>query len=105
MKIDKKIIDEYKHYGVTLVKNIIHHSWIEKLIIGVDKNFNNPSRYKCVYEKDENNEIFYDDYCNWQRIDEYKDFLFNSNIAKLASILMQSKTWEQFQKDMLLIII
>ena len=42
-------------------------------------------------KKKNNKEVFYDDYCNWNRIEEYKDFIFNSNIAKIAAQLMKSK--------------
>ena len=75
--MEKDIIDNYQNYGVSLVKNVISNDWLEKLAAGVKKNFENPSQYKCVYEEEDGKEIFYDDYCNWQRIEEYTDFIFN----------------------------
>ena len=74
--MDQKKIDFYQNNGVVLLKKIINEYWLNKLEIGIEKNFSNPSIYKCVYEKKGNHELFYDDYCNWQRILEYKDFLF-----------------------------
>ena len=62
----------------------------------------NPSQYKCVYEEKDGKEIFYDDYCNWQRIEEYKEFIFNSNIAKIAAQLMQSKKVNLFHEHILI---
>ena len=50
--------------------NIISLDWVEKLKIGIIENFKNPSKYKCVYEKNDNIELFYDDYCNWNRIND-----------------------------------
>ena len=73
---------------------------IESFII--KKNFKNPSKYKCVYEKFENKELFYDDYCNWQKIDEYKDFLFNSNLPKIASKLLRSSKINLFHEHVLI---
>ena len=61
MKIDQKSIDKYQMNGVVLLKNIISLEWVEKLKKGIIENFKNPSKYKCVYEKNENNELFYDD--------------------------------------------
>ena len=92
MLLIESAIDDYQNYGVTVLRNIISIEWIKKLQIGVIKNFQNPSKYKCVYEKNDKKELFYDDYCNWQRISEYKDFMFNSNIAYIASQLMKSST-------------
>ena len=89
--MEKEIIYNYQNHGVALVKNVISNGWLEKLAKGVEKNFENPSQYKCVYEEENGKEIFYDDYCNWRRIEEYSDFIFNSGIAKIAATLMQSK--------------
>ena len=54
-----------------------------------------------MYEKKDSIELFYDDYCNWQRIKEYKDFLFNSNIAMIAAQLMQSQKVNLFHEHVL----
>ena len=61
-----------------------------------------PSKYKCVYEKNKNKELFYDDYCNWNRILEYKNFIFNSNISYVAKTLMQSKKINLFHEHVLI---
>ena len=56
MKLNKKTIDNYQKNGVVLLKNIIEISWIKLLAKGVKKNFINPSKFKCVYEKKNNQE-------------------------------------------------
>ena len=84
MNIDNRIIEEYSDYGVVVIRNIITPYWLKKLTIGIEKNFKKPSKYKCVYEKKGEKEIFLDDYCNWLRIQAYKDFIFHSNIARIA---------------------
>ena len=102
MNIDSHIIEEYFDYGVVMIRNVITPYWLKKLAIGIEKNFKNPSKYKCVYEKKGEKEIFFDDYCNWQKIREYKDFFFHSNIARLASRLMDSKTVNLFHEHILI---
>ena len=102
MLLDKKIIDFYQKQGVVLLKNVLSKNWINILKAGIIKNFNNPSKYKCVYEKSKDIELFYDDYCNWQRIFEYKDFLFNSGIASIASQLINSKKINLFHEHVLI---
>ena len=88
--------------GVVVLNNVINKHWLKKLQIGIQKNFSDPSKYKCVYEKINNKELFYDDYCNWKRILEYKDFLFNSGIANIASQLMNSKKVNLFHEHVLI---
>ena len=102
MIIDTVSINEYQNTGVVVLRNIIGNHWLEKLAIGIKKNFVNPSIYKCVYDKKDSKELFYDDYCNWQRILEYKDFFFNSNIADIALQLMQSKKVNLFHEHVLI---
>ncbi len=100
--IDKKISNEFQNNGVVLLKKIIDQKWIEELRKGIEYNFLYPSKYKCVYEEADNQEIFYDDYCNWQRIKEYKNFVFNSDIAKIAGLLMQSNKVNLFHEHVLI---
>ena len=102
IKLENKKIDIYQKNGVVSLKNIIAKYWLEKLKIGIQKNFSNPSKYKCVYEKNHNKELFYDDYCNWKRITEYKDFLYKSEIANIASQLMNSKKVNIFHEHVLI---
>ena len=102
MSVDQTIIDDYKKFGAVLIKNVISKNWIDKLSKGIEKNFKNPSKYKCVYEVKNGKEIFYDDYCNWQIIEEYKDFIFNSGIAKIASLLMKSQKVNLFHEHVLI---
>ena len=99
--LKKSIIDNYKNNGVVVLRNVINKRWINVLKRGLKINFQNPSKYKCIYEKSYKKELFYDDYCNWDRIEEYKDFIFNSNISNIAKILMQSNKVNLFHEHVL----
>ena len=95
-------IKDYNKDGVIILRNIISKKWINILKKGVKKNFENPSKYKCVYEEKNKKDIFYDDYCNWNKILEYKQFIFKSNISKIAKILMQSNKVNLFHEHVLI---
>ena len=58
MLVKEEIINDYKKHGVALLRDVIANSWLEKLAKGIEKNFQNPSQYKCVYEKEKGKEIF-----------------------------------------------
>jgi len=100
--IKNSIIKNYNKNGVVVLRNIISKKWINALKRGVKKNFENPSKYKCIYEENNKKEIFYDDYCNWNKIEEYKQFIFNSNISKIAKELMQSNKVNLFHEHVLI---
>ncbi len=102
MSINIKQINEFSKFGVTVLRNIISEYWLKQIKIGIEKNFKNPSIYKCVYEKKNGKELFYDDYCNWKRIPEYKDFFFTSGIAKIIAQLLQSKKINIFHEHVLI---
>ena len=99
--LKKSIINDYKKNGVVVLRNSVNKKWINILKHGVKKNFQNPSKYKCVYEKNNKKELFYDDYCNWNKIEEYKNFIFQSDIAIIAKVLMQSNKVNLFHEHVL----
>jgi ectoine hydroxylase-related dioxygenase (phytanoyl-CoA dioxygenase family) len=102
MKLNNKDILNYQTSGVVVLRNIISSRWLNKLGVGIRKNFESPSKYFCIYEKNKDKNLFYDDYCNWKRINEYKDFLFNSPLANIASDLMISKKVNIFHEHVLI---
>ena len=99
--VSSKIIKDYNNNGVVVLRNVVSQKWITILKRGLKKNFLNPSKYKCVYEKNNKKELFYDDYCNWKKIEEYKKFIFESDIGKIAQKLMQSNKVNVFHEHVL----
>ena len=47
--IDRNISNEFQENGVVLLKQVIDLEWIDELKKGIECNFLNPSKYKCVY--------------------------------------------------------
>ena len=45
---------------------------------------------------------FYDDYCNWQRIDEYRDFVEHSPAAGVVGPLMRANTVRIYHEHVLI---
>ena len=62
--INDKIRNEFLENGVVLLKQIMELDWILELQKGLEYNFQNPSIYKCDYEKYNGDEVFYDDKLN-----------------------------------------
>ncbi len=94
-------IEEYSEKGAIFLKNVFNKNWLKELSEGIEKNRKNPGPFACQYTPQENEGDFYDDYCNWSRIEEYKKFLFNSPAAEIAGHLTKSKEIRLFHEHIL----
>ena len=88
--IDDKMIQNFSKDGVVHCKGIFL-DWVDKLRIGVDKLINNPSPRERSYTPSDGTAPFFQDLVNWNRISEFEDFIFKSNLGFYAAKLMKSK--------------
>lgn len=75
--------------------------WVEALREGIAHNLAEPSPDVKIYTGQNGAGRFFGDYCNWARIAEYRDFIFNSPAAGIGGILMNSKTVRLFHEHVL----
>ena len=98
--IDREDIQNFRRDGAILCKGIFS-DWIESLRIGVDKLIANPSIRERSYVPEDGTSPFFQDLVNWNRIYEFNDFIFNSNIGYYASQLMKSNISRFFHDHVL----
>ena len=76
--------------------------WVDRLREGVERNMREPGPYATENVKlEEGKGRFFDDYCNWQRIGEFRSFVMESPAAELAGSLMQSISAQIFHDHVL----
>jgi ectoine hydroxylase-related dioxygenase (phytanoyl-CoA dioxygenase family) len=78
----------------------LFRAWVETLRRGVDKNIAAPSADVRLYDGAKGGR-FFGDYCNWDRIAEFRDFIFNSPAAAIAAKLMGSRSVRLFHEHVL----
>ncbi len=88
--IDQDTRTAYQRDGAVPLRQVVSLDWIERLREGVEENLRQPGPYAKHYTPEGNPGRFFGDYCNWQRIDAYRDFFFESPIKELAAQLMDS---------------
>ena len=89
--ISDKQISQFKKNGAIFLKSAFDITWIEKLKKGIEKDIKNPTpRFKSHTLKN-NIPAYLENYWTWDLIPEFKDFVFNSPYAKIASKLMSAK--------------
>ena len=89
-------IDFYKNQGAIVVKNIFR-PWIDLLRTGFEKVLREPGPHARENVKVEEGR-FFEDYCNWQRITEFKKFAEESSAAQIVAEATGSKTIQLFHE-------
>ena len=84
-------IKEFNKNGAILLKNKFDKKWIEKLKVGINKAKANPSPRFTNHTKDKNLPSYLEDFWTWDLHEEFKDFVYNSPTAKIASELLGAK--------------
>ena len=89
-------IDFYKNQGAIVINNIFS-PWIDLLRTGFDKVLKEPgphARENVINEEGR----FFEDYCNWQRINEFKKFAEESPAAQIVAEATGSKSIQLFHE-------
>ena len=100
--ITEQHISDFRRAGAICLRGLFEQHWLDSLADGVARNFENPGPYSTVYTKPGEPGGFYDDYCNWQQIDQYRRFLQQSPAAEIAGKLMGSKTARIYHEHVLI---
>lgn len=101
MNLSTKDIEFYKENGAIVVRGLFSPSELELLKQGIAENMAVPSELAIVASRPEDPGYFIEDFCNWQRIPAYRDFVFNSPAAATAGKLMQSRTVRLYHDHLL----
>ncbi|MBM3352304.1 MAG: phytanoyl-CoA dioxygenase [Betaproteobacteria bacterium] len=93
-------IELFQADGAIVLRGVFR-DWVEPLRAGVARNRASPSPLERTVRPADGSAAFFQDYCNWQRIPEYRAFVFESPAAALAARLMRSKTARFFHEHVL----
>ena len=98
--LDEQTVSEFRNNGVTVMRGVFK-DWVETLRDGVALNMREPDPTASIYTGENGGGRFFVDYCNWQRIPQYKDFIFNYPAAEIGAELMDSKMVQLFHEHVL----
>ena len=86
--------------GVALIRGLFADH-VDTLRAGVARNMADPGPYASTNDKPGETGLFFDDYCNWQRIPEFEEVVRRSAAAEVAADLMQSQSVQIFHDHVL----
>jgi len=98
--IDSVTTEAFRRDGACVLRGVFT-AWTETLRAGVARNLAEPSADVKIYQGKDGAGRFVGDYCNWDRIPEYRDFIFNSPAAAIGRALMGTKTVRLFHEHVL----
>ncbi|MGI9489432.1 MAG: phytanoyl-CoA dioxygenase family protein [Geminicoccaceae bacterium] len=93
-------IQQFTDDGAIVLRGVFQ-DWMTPLRDGIDKLMADPSPRERSYQPTDGSARFFQDLCNWQRIDEFQDFVMNSPAGGIAAALMRSKTGRFFHDHVL----
>jgi len=100
---DAADIEAFQRDGVVLLKGAFA-DWVETLRRGLARNLAAPEDFAFPCESTAEGEAgrFFDSYCNWQRIPEYREYVTRSCAASMAGQFMRSASAQFFHEHVFL---
>lgn len=98
--ISSEAREAYMRDGVICLRGAFE-PWVDALRAGVQRNRASPGPYFAENVQNSGEGSFWDDYCNWSRIPEFRQFVFDSDAARLAASVMGSRTAQLFHDHVL----
>lgn len=93
-------VERFQADGAVVLRGVFPE-WVERLRAGVAKVMAAPSPLERTYRPQDGSAPFFQDFCNWQRIPEFRAFVFESPAAEIAARLMRSRTARFFHDHVL----
>lgn len=93
-------INTFNDEGVVLIRGLFN-GFVEDIRKGIDHNMANPGQYAAENLQAGDTGRFFDDYCNWSRIEPFQKVIHDSPAAQVAADLMGSKRVQLFHDHVL----
>lgn len=92
----------YEADGAVCLRQCFSPRWIEALAVGFERNMADPGPNASCFTPAGNPGGYFDDFGNWDRIAEYRSFIFDSPAAEIAAGLMRSRSARLLLENMLI---
>ena len=94
------IVVAYQQDGAVLISGLFRDR-VAALSEAVSENMAAPSPFERSYKPVDGTAIFFQDYCNWQRIVGFREAMLDGPMAEAAALLMRSNTARVFHEHVL----
>jgi ectoine hydroxylase-related dioxygenase (phytanoyl-CoA dioxygenase family) len=95
---DTGVVDAFRRDGAVPIRGLLSEAQVETLRQGIERNRAEPGPLAQGHGADQ---TFFEDFCNWERIDEYEQAIRAADLGRLAAELMGSGTARLFHDHVL----
>ena len=99
--IDASLVDAFRADGCVIVRDLFSAGEVETVRLGIERNLVEPGPLFGVASRDDDPGRFVEDFCNWQRIPEYRAIAFETRAADVAGQLMGGSVVRLYHDHML----
>lgn len=100
MVVSQRQVDEFQRDGVVLLPGLLA-AHVAALKAAVEANMASPSPFERTYRPGDGTAPFFQDFCNWSRIEGYRNAVLASPMAQVGASLMRSRTARIFHDHVL----
>ncbi len=94
-------VSAFARDGAVCIRGLLNAEELALLRAGIETNLAAPSPRAKVASRPDDPGFFIEDFCNWQEIPAYEQFIFGSPLAHLAQRLMQSRSVRLYHDHLL----
>ncbi len=95
------LVDDFRRDGAVKLSGLLSAAEVDLLRAGIDENLRSPGPLAIVASAPDDPGRFIEDFCNWQRIDEYRSIMVDSKLGEVAAALTGSQTVRLYHDHML----
>jgi ectoine hydroxylase-related dioxygenase (phytanoyl-CoA dioxygenase family) len=99
--VTQDIVAAFRRDGAVCLRQLLSSAEVARLRDGIDSNLAAPSPRAIVASAADDPGRFVEDFCNWQRIDTYREVIFESSLAAAAGALTGSRQIRLYHDHML----
>lgn len=100
-RVTAENIEAFQRDGAICLRQLLTQDEIDLLREGIEVNLAHPSPRGKVASSQDDPGSFFQDFCNWQEIDQYRQFIQNSPVGEAAGWLMNSSTSRLYHDHLL----
>ncbi len=93
--------EDFERDGAVCVRGAFSPEQVALVERGIERNLAEPSERAMVASRPDDPGRFFEDFCNWQRIPEFEEFIRESPAAGIAAELMGSQQVRLFHDHLL----